>query len=239
MNRLNPINILRRLRLEWEFFCKDGVIYESDYKGFTFHYRSGSDDMEIVKEVFDGCYSIEIKGKNIAIDIGGHIGSFSIMNSSKFNQIYTFEPNEESYELLRANLYLNKIKNVKTSMKAIYKEKCKKRLSISPYSTGASGIVGNEPTRSVEVQCITLQSFMDKKKIKKIDLLKIDCEGSEYDILNNLPLDYFKKIGNIVMECHQQGENDITTMKRLLEKRGYKLKIKTSDPPNYYLYAKK
>jgi hypothetical protein len=33
-------------------------------------------------------------------------------------------------------------------------------------------------------------------------LIKLDCEGAEYEIIESLPLEYFKKISKMIIEYH-------------------------------------
>lgn len=82
---------------------------------------------------------------------------------------------------------------------------------------------------------------MQKKNIKKIDLLKMDCEGAEYEIITSLNVKDLSKIKRIVMEAHQgpDSKNHIW-MKNYLEKKDYVVSEKINKiNGNYYLFAKK
>ena len=57
-------------------------------------------------------------------------------------------------------------------------------------------------SKSVKVKSLTLQSILDSNKLETCDYLKLDCEGSEYDIIESLPDKYFKKIKKIYIEYH-------------------------------------
>jgi hypothetical protein len=52
------------------------------------------------------------------------------------------------------------------------------------------------------VTSITLKDLFDKQGIERCNLLKLDCEGSEYEILYTLPSAYYSRIDTIVMEYH-------------------------------------
>ena len=55
---------------------------------------------------------------------------------------------------------------------------------------------------SEDFQVITLAQIIDQFELEKIDFLKIDCEGSEYDILYNLESSIYAKIKVISLEFH-------------------------------------
>src|SRR5688572_16229123 len=55
-----------------------------------------------------------IKPKDVILDIGGHIGSFSIWAAQQASKgkVYTFEPNRENFQLLKENKKLNRATNL-------------------------------------------------------------------------------------------------------------------------------
>ena len=58
----------------------------------------------------------------------------------------------------------------------------------------------------IDVPSITLEEIVKKHGIKKIKLLKIDCEGSEYEILYNCPTKILKKIECLGGEFHENSK---------------------------------
>jgi len=73
------------------------------------------------------------------------------------------------------------------------------------------------PIETVEVDCISLDDIIEKYNIDNVHLLKIDCEGAEYEILYNSQFFKNKMIKNIVGEFNNLRYN-ITP-----EKNNYKL----------------
>ena len=57
-------------------------------------------------------------------------------------------------------------------------------------------------SNSIQVDSITLQKIFDLNNIKKCNLLKLDCEGSEYEIIDSLPNSYFSMIDKMIIEYH-------------------------------------
>jgi FkbM family methyltransferase len=74
---------------------------------------------------------------------------------------------------------------------------------------------------AVEVVCPlrTLSSVLDDQSIERIDLLKIDCEGFELDVLQGIRSEHWDRVGQVVVEVHdQQGRAD--TVEALLRSHG-------------------
>lgn len=159
------------------------------------------------------------------IDIGGHIGTFCIYAAKKFPDgiIFSYEPDKKNYEKLLKNIKLNSVENVTAFNFAVGKERGKSLL----YSMkdGVFGTIGstliNNGSDSVEVSCITLDDILKENNIQKCDLLKMDCEGSEYSIIFNTNKAVFDKIRSIAMEYHTISEFKIMDLVKYLEDNNY------------------
>lgn len=152
-------------------------------------------------------YPIPKKGK-IAFDIGANVGGFCIHAHKKFDKIYAFEPLIENYQVARSVLENMNIKNVDLYNTAIYSESGK----TLPIFGNNSGLISGDVTIVAEeedpnysnlnqtCETISLKDAMESLGVDFIDYLKLDCEGSEYEILENFQ-DY-DKIKFICMEIH-------------------------------------
>ncbi len=120
---------------------------------------------------------IKLPCNPIIVDIGAHIGTFSINICNTFiktnPKIYCYEPFEQNYELLNENIRINGFKkNIKTFKKAIGTENKLVYLENIEIPDGIK--VSNHKT-NYEVEQISLDGiFSDLEDHKKIDLLKID-----------------------------------------------------------------
>ncbi|MCH8902451.1 MAG: FkbM family methyltransferase, partial [Bacteroidetes bacterium] len=63
-------------------------------------------------------------------------------------------------------------------------------------------------------------------ELQKVDLLKLDCEGSEYEIIYNLPDSSMEKIIALVMETHEGTKENQNhhAMCVYLRRKGFKVK---------------
>ena len=78
---------------------------------------------------------------------------------------------------------------------------------------------------SIKVDCVSITTFIDNEfSEKNIHLLKIDCEGGEYDILSALKKEQFNKILNITLEVHDIDEiYKLNYIQNILTNNGYNL----------------
>lgn len=173
----------------------------------------------VMSEIINDFYKfkkIPFEKNDVVIDIGGHVGSVSIFLAKKypFLKIYAFEPIRDNYQLFKKNIKINRVKNVKLFNKAITSDGRNLEMTMhflySSYATSNMENLKLPGYSSFSVKSTTLDDFFKKNKIKKCKLLKIDCEGSEYEILLNTK--YLDKIEYLAVELH---------LNEFLKKRGY------------------
>ncbi len=166
-------------------------------------------------------------GPNSIIDIGGHLGFFSLL-ASTLNPtvpIYTFEPHAGNFKILKTNLKQNRIKNVFPKQLAVSDSVGETHLRLSKEDLNHSLEKAIEPTGETQkIQTTTVQGIFEKNKLGRCDLLKLDCEGSEFKIIYSTPGSLFSKIDHIFLEYHDwtEGENS-QELKSFLERRGYRV----------------
>ena len=148
---------------------------------------------------------IDFRHGDIVIDIGAHIGLFSIYLAKRWPslKVLAFEPFPINYRNCLENLRLNGVTNVLLSPKAVVNENRLLTMAADPYNSGgASALVqlfrSNEVVSSIP--SIRLDEVFSLHAIEHCKLLKIDCEGMEYEIL--LGARMFDKIEYLAGEFH-------------------------------------
>ena len=141
------------------------------------------------------------ENKLVALDVGAQGGFFnSSIIQKKYNKFFMpilVEPLEEESQKLIQQKY-------KVIFKGLWSENCKKRLYVLGKRTGSSSMYkpsqkGYELynlkkknfsifdiSKETEVECSTINESLNKLKIKNLDFLKIDTQGSELEILKGL-----------------------------------------------------
>lgn len=156
---------------------------------------------------------IDFQPDDVVIDIGANIGMVSIYLAKKFPylKIYSFEPVTINFRNFEKNIKLNNIPNniITPIHKAVTGDGKPVTLMFCPDNSGGSGVYTNNSTGYIiknedkDLESITLDDIFKEFNIKKVKLLKIDCEGSEFSILKNCKTSTLKKIENLIGEFHQ------------------------------------
>lgn len=136
------------------------------------------------------------------VDIGAAIGEFTVFAAMVPNtRVLAYEPSSSSAAILAENLRLNQIENVVVKRVAIGSDFDTRELDISgdPLRMGTweSGTLAS----SERVDVVPLGSVLEQAG-GSVDLLKLDCEGAEYDILMKAPAEIMEHVERIVLEYH-------------------------------------
>ncbi|MCC7431374.1 FkbM family methyltransferase [bacterium] len=128
--------------------------------------------------------------QNTIFDIGANTGIYSLIASldNPEKQVYAFEPVPQIFTYFKENQKLNNLKNLQIFQTAITNHNGEITLYVpaekSVLPTSASTLKGfRENCEAVSVEAITLDAFVQRHKIEKIDLLKIDTEATEHFVL--------------------------------------------------------
>ena len=130
--------------------------------------------------------SISLNDGDVIIDCGANIGFFSIPLAKKYPniKIYAFEADPRIYAVLLENIKLNNMENHKNLIvynKAITNDGLP--IFIDSFSHIGSNAVSSNKDGNIE--SMRLDALILQENIEKIKYLKMDIEGSEYDVLMN------------------------------------------------------
>lgn len=214
---------------------KKYVIYVLSNRKIEYKMRFGTTDIDTLHEIWIHNFytpkGFEINENDLVIDVGAHIGVFSVFASqfARKGKIYAFEPILENYIMLKQNIEINRIQNINPINMAISDKSGDKEMHLNDFNTGAHSFSGRgNKTRMVIVQAISLEDFIKQNYIEQIDFLKMDCEGAEYEILYGSPDRILRMIKKISMEHHHFDDNmDIFALMKFLKEKGFRVEVST------------
>jgi len=210
---INKEKAFSLLRKNGWWLLKDNI---EILKGFTFKVRNAEWDRQVLwSELSKDSYGIPQNPK-IVIDIGAHIGGTAILCASKGAKVYAYEPEKENFKILTENVIKNGFKNKINCINKAVGNKGIRTLYLHSGNSGKASL--NEQSEKTEqVDCISIANVFSN--IKHCDLLKIDCEGAEYEFIKDIP---FEKVDQISMELHKGNQQEIID----LLKQHYAVKYK-------------
>jgi FkbM family methyltransferase len=175
---------------------------------------SGSCYAEVVVE---DCYEIFDYAKRanpeVIVDIGANLGMFSKICSLLFPHadIYAYEPNPSALQWLRRNAEDTRIQ---VTPCAVGKESGMVKLDTSCDSTIGQIVEGGD----FEVQCVAASEVAASRQI---DFLKMDCEGSEWLILQDTSL--LNRTTEACLEFHLIDNHSLEELRILIENADHRV----------------
>ncbi len=223
---------------------RDYIIFET-YSGLKIKLRTRSTDLMALTNVwlveeYSGS-NFRINANDIIIDIGAHIGLFTLYASQycKNGTIFCFEPVNENYDILVDIITQNNLKNVKPFKSAV--SKSESTITIYRNKDEAGHSMFSFTSHALKVDSISLKKIIDENSINQCNLIKMDCEGAEYEIIESLPLEYFKKISKLIIEYHFADSKPklVNDLKTKLMTASFKISTVSHSSDMGLLYARK
>jgi FkbM family methyltransferase len=202
--------------------------------GLKVRIRNNVLDARIIREIFvEQSYAahVDLPPDPVVVDIGGYIGDFSLYAVKRLgaSRVIVFEPARENFEVLQKNVRLN---NYERRIIAVNKAVANNpELTLNVQSLEHSELHVSaywyEGAESRKLPALTLSQIFPAYGLATIDLLKVDCEGGEYDIFSQVPSEVFRRIQDIVFEWHaiEGYEPRLASLLDKLRREGYDLRI--------------
>jgi FkbM family methyltransferase len=142
------------------------------------------------------CLTSMLKDGDCFIDIGAHIGYFSLLASlmvGNEGQVFSFEPEDSNYLHLNTHISENNLSNIQAINAALGAESKEAQFFINLDADGGHALwnVGlldsNEKSRANptvrNINVFSLDDVFKDRELNSLKLIKIDAEGADYDIL--------------------------------------------------------
>ena len=244
-DRKDPRAWLRRSI--WKFARSrgyDGPVATRWYLGLRFnHHLSG--DMSQCTYV-DGRYepnemyamSNLLRDGMYVVDVGANAGVFTLIAARRVGatgKVFAFEPSPRDRARLLANVAANALRNVSVQPAALGRAPGKAVLQVSSAEHPGHNTIGGfaysaeAGSGSVEVDVTSLDDFVRDRHLERLDLLKIDVEGSETTVLQGAEQTLRRFRPAIITEAYDPALRHLGTsvaeLLQLLRAAGYDLQV--------------
>ncbi len=176
------------------------------------------------------------------LDVGAHVGSFSLLlhrMGKRFTKLLAVEMNPATCERLRTNLQHNLgQQDVQVLQAALWSDNQTMTVKAGLGSTGDSLV--RPPQKVSQRDDFTVNTFSLESLIEayfadiKIDLLKMDIEGAEWEILYSPKLRGLQHCSNLIIEIHSRESSDsFSDLRELithLQTLGFRLQAQYETP---------
>lgn len=178
--------------------------------GLTLVVPSGEPLVELLAETWleNRYLPAGVPSPRTIVDVGAHVGIFSMWAASRFPEarVLAVEPASEAFECLQLNIERNGLTNVEPVRAAVGSTARRAMLYRRGFAAANTLYVRDnygsrfEPLERVEV--IPLGELFARFLVESCDLLKVDCEGAEYELLLGAAADELRRIRRIAIEYH-------------------------------------
>lgn len=130
----------------------------------------------------DVYYPYKPQSGDLVIDVGAHMGFFSLKIAKKVKRVIAVEPDPTNFLFLTLNVQINGVeKKVGLHNLALGESDCQMFLDRGRHRGGLTTTTTERTEFSVETR--TLDGFVEAIGLNHVDLIKIDTEGDELHVL--------------------------------------------------------
>ena len=206
-------------------YCNDDLII-FDFEGKQLKFN-GTENNGAIGDVFveKELEMLDVKGK-VVIDIGANIGDSPVYFVLKgAERVIAIEPFPYTYELLKNNISTNGVSEKVTALNVAIGGKTG-MINVSPILTNTVGTLAINMHDGVPIKILTVDDLMEELNLNLNNIvLKMDCEGCEYEVLSNISKTNLNKINEIFIEYH----NGIKSLKEILSQNEYITTVKSKE----------
>lgn len=206
------------------FYCDNGPAI-----AVSWHKREVKFPLGVIPYIRDILYEnilgdaygdLDVEGRTV-VDVGAGVGDTAAMFALKGAQkVIAIEPYPSLYKIAKSVVELNNLGNRIMLLNAGL-GRDDKQVSVGNCEVGYEKFSPEKCIGDIKVRIYTLETLVKEFGIRNA-ILKMDCEGCEYEILLNTDVDTLRTFKQIQVEYH----NGYDPLKMRLEEAGFKVEIK-------------
>lgn len=180
-----------------------------EFDGFTVAYREGTADEKVIAHSFQNDIFLDRLPQyrpgpsDVVIDVGAHIGTFSLLAASKCpgGVVHAVEASQETFDYLRINAALNPRLPIRAHRLALTDRDGEVVLHHDRGNWGHS-IMKELSAKGETVPALSLATFFARNAIERAAFVKFNCEGAEFPILMQAPDETLARIEKMLVLYH-------------------------------------
>jgi FkbM family methyltransferase len=190
------------------------------------------------------------KGAKV-IDVGANLGWYSLLSAKiGAERIIACEPDPRSLELLKRSIAMNGFRGITCYEVCVTAKQGYATLYVAKNKLGANSLVRKPEGEAIQARCTTLDHIVKQENLERIDLIKIDVEGSEPDVVrgashtlevtDSILMEWNKKVWLDQMELFRNSFNQhelfqIVKSPKLIRPIKTEILLESNAPDNIYL----
>ena len=167
----------------------------------------------------------------VVLDIGANTGVFTLYAARLFPEatIHAYEPNPDLFPLLKKNILLNGLQErCALSNCAVWHESDTLHFTLGNAKNPGTGQIVRDGKEEQNVKSVPAIGFMNILEMhQKVDFIKMDIEGSEYEVILQSHPNYLRKVKFFALEYHKRADGNVHDLIRHLEAAHFSTALRT------------
>jgi FkbM family methyltransferase len=165
----------------------------------------------------------------VFLDVGANMGYFSVLAAKWVGpkgRVYAFEPASATYELLARNIAFNGVGQIVTASRLACFSSLGEMAMEQSADSGKSHLVRRADGNDGMVSLTTLDHFVEKQKISRVDCIKVDAEGCDFEVLKGTQRTIAQFRPPIIMETDnlELFGGSVAEVREFFKKLGYSIR---------------
>ncbi len=220
-----PSSVIEEQTLKFRFAGRE-LCVKADYRTALY---------DMITEVVDyDCYQLkkfewDASREHYIVDIGTNVGVTALVLAQiPGARVTCYEPDPENCAFVQRNLELNGITNVRVFQAAVASVNGTLEFQTHAESTGGhlAGGDSGKGARTISVTAVNLDKVLEQSGGREIDLMKCDCEGDEYSLVEQITPEHAARIRSLSIEVHDlDRRRNLQAISEKLTSLGYELSV--------------
>ena len=216
------------------------------HMGLSVAYRPQTSDEGVLAHSFEndifltGVPEYRPAAADTVLDVGAHLGDFSLLMSRRVARVLAVEANRETFALLRTNVLLNEAHNIITDNAAIADNTGYTELFHAADGESWGDSTAHDHSQSSEVvPCLTLARYLFERNIPRVNFMKMNCEGAEFPIILSADMATLARFDAMVVlyHCDLVAGTSEDMLCQKLEASGFTTSVRNREPQRGWIVA--